>query len=147
MEQWLSKLYEMTTDVDDLVGAVAFGQSRLQQFHDALQVLEQDIQTIQHYQHYQTTIQEHRRIMAMLHTTIQSLNSWRTQAGQHEDVLADLCAADADVSHPLVKTVRTKIACLLGDVARHIQELQKMHAKIAMAARQLDIKKSVLQLV
>lgn len=144
MEQILDRLRYITSDVQELVGVVAFGQSRLQQFHDTLDTLENDISTVKIYRHYQTCTEEHRRIQAMLNTTTESLISWRALALQHLQELNELPIQTDHAGHFLLQLTKQQVNRLIKDLHLHIQQLQHMQARLGNFGQQLSQQKRAL---
>jgi DNA repair exonuclease SbcCD ATPase subunit len=144
MEQILDRLRYITSDVQELVGVVTFGQSRLQQFHDALDTLENDISTIKHYRHYQTCTEEHRRVQAMLNTTLESLISWRSLALQHLQELNELPIHVDHAGHFILQMTMQQVNRLIKDLHLHIQQLQQMQMRLANFSQQLNLQKRAL---
>lgn len=144
MEQVLDRLRYITSDVQELVGVVTFGQSRLQQFHDALDTLENDVSTIKHYRHYQACSEEHRMIQATLNTTLESLISWRSLALQHLQELNELPISADHAGHFILQTTKLQVNRLIKDLHLHIQQLQQMQARIGTFRQQLSQYKRTL---
>ncbi|MFN7098151.1 MAG: hypothetical protein ACK4PR_11430 [Gammaproteobacteria bacterium] len=144
MEQVLDRLRYITSDVNELVGAVTFGESRLHQFHDALDTMESDIATIKHYRHYQTCTDEHRRVHAMLNTTLESLISWRALAWQYLQELNSLSVNMHHAAYFILQTTEQQLNQLIKNLYLHIQQLEQMQTRLSRFYQQLNHHKRVL---
>ncbi len=140
----MDKLQYIVKEIKDLAGAVAFGQSKLEEFYEMLALLDADISSIMHYRHYQACTQEHRRMRAMLMTTNQSLTGWRVLVMEYCQDLDELLT-QSDVSmQPEMQESRMKCEKLLDEVLIHRQEIEKMETRMTNLAHRLVQKKRIL---
>ncbi|NNM59947.1 MAG: hypothetical protein HKM04_09060 [Legionellales bacterium] len=144
MWQLQDKLQYIAKEIEDLVGAVAFGGSRLQEFHDLLGVLDADISRIMHHRHYKLCADEHRRIMTMLMTTMQSLTDWRILALEYLEALDDLVLRQDNSM--LIGAQEAKVQCnkLISELHVHRQEIEKMDTRMTNLTHRLVQKKLIL---
>lgn len=146
MEPILDRLRYIASDVQELIGAVAFGHSRLQHFYDELDQLECGIHKNTGYRHYRNCAENHRNLRTKLHTTLESITSWRSLALQYQQELNEIPCAIDHACYFILHECEQEINRLIKDLHLHLQQLQQMQARMQLVNEELHNQKRELMI-
>ena len=126
MEEPLSRLRYIMADVQELIGAVHFGEAKLRDFEQEIDISNKKMLHIQDYKSYELAQTTYQINIALLNTTLQSLIHWQATALEHHQELHVLSIRKNDTLFFMCQHTQTALQELIVTVSKHIQILGKI---------------------